>query len=267
MRIALNQKTVVVLWTLVGLVIIVVAIYQLATLPVQPEEESKKLATLTRPDPTETPSALSILWRKHHISVPIDTLQHPLPRHTLLHEPIRLSMANAQWKSKMLTLELAVEKKTYTMGQRDTHAVILRIRNISQSPVAFRVDTDVGKLFTQCHTFRKIQAHQFLLPAGGSVERMEGCTAAPDAVDLVIKRVQVMPLSEAAFITLSRVLQPLGLSYRMRSQHKTPDVHLLPSCIIPDAEVLQNRIAQNPEFWFEIMDFLARHDCATEKLP
>lgn len=266
MRISWNRNTVIFLWVFAGLGIITAGSRWLAGRPVEPDATAQEIAPLTVPVP-DAVHPLQELWRKHKIAVSLDPLRDPLPRLNLLKEPVRLSAANARWSSEKLELELALEEKAHAMGHRDTHAVILRIRNASSSPVAFLVDTEPGKLFVDCRTFRKIQAHQFLLPAGGSVERMEGCTATPADVDLVVRRVQVMPLPEAAMITLSRVLQPLGLSYRMRSQHKTPDIHLLPPCIIPDAEILQNRISQNPEAWFDIIDFLARHDCATEKLP
>ncbi len=250
-----------------GLVLIALGSHILAARHLRPEAVAREIASLTTPDPAAAPTPLEELWRKHKIQIPLDPLREPLPRHDLLSQPIRLDPRSPAWASDVLALELSVVEKTHAMGHRDTHAVLLRIRNVSKTPVAFRVDTDEGKLFVPCQTPRRAQAHQFLLPAGASVERMEGCTAMPDGVDLVVRRVQALSLPEAAVITLSRVLQPLGLSYRMRAQHRTPDAQLLPPCIIPDAETLQRRISENPGAWFDILDFLARHDCATEKLP
>jgi len=215
-------------------------------------------------DATAGPTALEELWQKHKIKEPIELLKKPLPRKTLLTDPITLNQKNPLWTSDQLTLDLAIVEKAHAMGNRDTHAVLVKIKNVSSEAVAFRVDTAEGRLFVECGTMKPVQAHQFILMPGASVERMEGCTGTPDLVEVILRRVQLMPLSGAAVITLMRVLQPLGLSYKMRSQHKTPELNPLPACIVPDAEVLQNRIAGDPEAWFDIMDFLARHDCATE---
>jgi len=228
--------------------------------------EEQKTAKVNDPiqNPNAGPTVLEELWQKHKVKEPIDALKKPLPRKTLLADPVTLNQKSPMWSTETLTLDLAIVEKAHAMGNRDTHAVLLKIKNVSTEALAFRVDTAEGRLFVDCGTVKPVQGHQFILMPGGSVERMEGCTGTPDLVEVIVRRVQVMPLSGAAVITLMRVLQPLGLSYKMRSQHKTPETNPLPTCIVPDAEVLQNRIVGNPEAWFDIMDFLARHDCATE---
>ena len=264
MQLLQNRIFVFAILGLAGLLIIIPVSLGLAGRRVAPEPQpTAKLADPVA-DPTAGPTPLQELWTRHKVKEPIDALAKPLPRKTLLADPVTLSAKNAVWISDQLTLELAVVEKAHSMGNRDTHAVLLKLKNVSETPLAFRVDTTEGKLFVECRSVKPAQAHQFILPAGATVERMEGCTGTRELVELVVRRVQVMPLSGAALITLSRVLQPLGLSYKMRAQHRTPELNPLPACIVPDAELLQNRIAENPEAWFDIMDFLARHDCATE---
>ncbi|MBU1511697.1 hypothetical protein KKD52_15195 [Myxococcota bacterium] len=250
----------------VGLLIIIPVSISLSGREVRPEKQNTAKMADPLKEPAAGPTALEELWIKHKIKDPIDQLKKPLERRTLLTDPVTLDQKKPLWSTDTLTLDLAVIEKAHAMGNRDTHAILLKIRNVSTGALAFRVDTAEGRLFVECGTMKPLAAHQFILPAGGSVERLEGCTGAPDLVELVVRRVQVMPLPGAAVVTLMRVLQPLGLSYKMRSQHKTPELNPLPACIVPDAEVLQNRIAGNPEAWFEIMDFLARHDCATESV-
>jgi hypothetical protein len=247
-----------------GLLVILPVSFSLADRRVEPEAQPTAQLAAPTTGTTSGPTPLQELWTRHKVKVPIDALVKPLTRKTLLSDPVTLGAKNAFWVSDQLTLELAIVEKAHSMGNRDTHAVLLKVKNVSDTPLAFRVDTAEGKLFVECRSVKPVQGHQFLLPAGATVERMEGCTGTRELVELVIRRVQVMPLSGAAMITLSRVLQPLGLSYKMRSQHRTPELNPLPVCIVPDAEVLQNRIAENPETWFDVMDFLARHDCATE---
>lgn len=266
MKLLENRHIVFAILGVAGLLIIIPVSFALSVRGVDAERQvTAKMADPVR-EPAAGPTRLEELWVKHKVKAPLDALMQPLPRKTLLPEPVTLGTKSPTWSSDLFHLELAVVEKAHAMGNRDTHAVLLKIRNTGSTAVAFRVDTAEGKLFVECGNLRPVQAHQFILSAGASVERMEGCTGTPDLVELVVRRVQVMPLSEAARITLSRVLQPLGLSYKMRSQHKTPELNPLPVCIVPDAELLQNRIAENAEAWFDIMDFLARHDCATESV-
>ncbi len=264
MKLLENRHIVFAILGVVGLLVIIPVSFALSGRGVDAERQvTAKLADPVL-EPAAGPTPLQELWVKHKVKAPIDTLKQPLPRKTLLSEPVTLGAKSPTWSADLITLELVMVEKAHAMGNRDTHAVLLKIRNTGSAAVAFRVDSSEGKLFVECGNVRPVQAHQFILSAGASVERMEGCTGTPDLVELVVRRVQVMPLSEAAHITLSRVLQPLGLSYKMRSQHKTPELNPLPVCIVPDAELLQNRISENAEAWFDVMDFLARHDCATE---
>ncbi len=212
-------------------------------------------------------SPLEQLWKEHEVRASYALLEKPLQRKSPLSEPVNLNATESSREWQPLRLELHFREKTHTMGHRDTHAVLLRIANTSDVPLAFRVDTQEGRLFVECKNIRPATAHQFMLPAGGSVERLEGCTGTPASAELVIRRIQVLELNESAVISLGRVLQPIGLSVRLRSQHKTLEVNPLPPCIVPDVEVLQNRILENPDAWFDIMDFLARHDCARERMP
>jgi len=264
LRLFQNPKFVLAILACVGLLIIIPVSISLSGREVTPEKQN--IAKMADPlkEPSAGPSALEELWIKHKVKAPIDQLKKPLQRKTLLADPVTLNQKRPLWSTETLTLDLAIIEKAHAMGNRDTHGVLLKIRNVSTETIAFRVDTAEGRLFVECGTLKPLSAHQFILPAGGSVERMEGCTGTPDLVELIVRRVQVMPLPEAAVVTLMRVLQPLGLSYKMRSQHKTPELNPLPTCIVPGADQLQNRIAANPEAWFDIMDFLARHDCATE---
>ncbi len=264
MQLLKNRLIVFAILGAIGLLVIIPVSFGLAGRPVEPEAQPTAKLADPATEPTAGPTPLQALWTRHKVKEPIDALARPLPRKTLLSDPVTLGAKNAFWISDLLTLELAIVEKAHSMGNRDTHAVLLKIKNVGPAPLAFRVDTAEGKLFVECRSVKPVQAHQFILPAGATVERMEGCTGTRELVELVIRRVQVMPLSGAAMITLSRVLQPLGLSYKMRAQHRTPELNPLPVCIVPDAEVLQNRIAENSETWFDVMDFLARHDCATE---
>jgi len=206
--------------------------------------------------------ALKALWAEHGLTLTQadlnGTTRFPLKKDIELKN-------NGSYDYNGLKLKLEVIEKTHKMGHTDTHNVLLHIQNTTKDWIAYRIVTEESGAYVPCVSGGTFRLHSFILLPNQKVIRREGCSF-NGAMTLNIKSIQAVKLNEVAFINLSRIVAPFGLTTRLKRGHKAIKSKL-PACIVADVNRIDKNIKENAEKWAEYIEFFSKNNCASETVP
>lgn len=163
------------------------------------------------------------------------------------------------------TLETAGLRLTASVrGEGPGSALVLRIDNLTEHPLAYHVVTRPDQATRVCNHKRELRHNAIAIPAGDFVIRSE-CTN-KRGKGLQILKVETMVLPELSFFYVS-ALQPssLGLDPRSTDGHTPPGGEEL--CNRPLSAALESALQSGETTWRDMIDFYARHPCKTYKFP
>jgi hypothetical protein len=172
-------------------------------------------------------------------------------------EPITLGMLRLGVKVEKIELR---NKK----GLARAEHLVLRIENLTDAPVAYRVATSLGRATDTMCGGKAIQEHNAVaIPPGGVVERVE-CVYR-DNMELQVTAVEAMQLPELSFHYVSRLYpEHIGVEGRVAAGHHAPKGEL---CKTIPQQLIMIGMQNGSVSWRDVVDFYARHRCETYDFP
>jgi hypothetical protein len=158
-------------------------------------------------------------------------------------------------------LRLTVTLKDMAGGTK--RMMMLRIENLTDKPLAYRVATWPDKGTQPCHQ-KEDSRHNALAVAARDVEMRSECIYR-SGWKLVVKKVETMALPDLSYHYVSRLVPPqLGIDSRTARGHRPPRGE--PCRLILPAEVGRG-LEEGSIGWRDLIDFYARHRCDTYVFP
>ena len=153
-------------------------------------------------------------------------------------------------------------KKARVSGRKQ---LVLRIENLSQEHLAYRIDTGQGRGTRICRG-RQVLAHNATAIAPGEVILRNECVYARNWKSLEIHRVETMTLNRLGYHYVSG-LRPrsIGLDKRATRGH-TPGERIR-LCDMNKSAAFDRAFRQKEVQWADIIDFFSRHSCHDYRFP
>jgi hypothetical protein len=139
--------------------------------------------------------------------------------------------------------------------------VVLRIENLTDVPLAYRVDTRAGR---DCLSKVDMLHDAIALPPKGAVERTE-CVARGRNDVVSVKSVETITLPALSFYYVSRLYPAhVGLDARATRGHSPPQGEICHN--IPE-QAIRLASERGQATWRDVIDFYARHSCERYMFP
>ncbi|MGE0550578.1 MAG: hypothetical protein AB7O24_03230 [Kofleriaceae bacterium] len=153
-------------------------------------------------------------------------------------------------------LELSAQKRDRTL--------VLAIRNVTDSALAYTVVATPAPNSSACASARPTALNAMVLAAGESVMRVE-CVWRSDTAIVVTRAetAEVLPL-QAWYLSMVPPTQ-VGISERVARAHQPPPKAQLCSPVM--AQAVRTGLERGQIGWRDLVDFYARHRCATYQFP
>lgn len=142
--------------------------------------------------------------------------------------------------------------------------LVLQIDNMTGSDLAYSVVTSVTPNVSGCGSARVLPFNAMVLTKGGSETRVE-CVFRPGTA-IAVKRVETVELSplSAWYISLVPPMM-VGVEERIARGHQPPDRG--ERCSMTMSQALRSGLESGEIGWRDLVDFFARHRCATYRFP
>jgi hypothetical protein len=152
-----------------------------------------------------------------------------------------------------------LEVRTRKGSARADH-LVLRIENKTDKPVAFHVQTSVGKGTSEmCDAKAPLDQNAIALGPHGTTERTE-CFLRDNMV-LDVSLVEAMQIPELSYFYVSRLYpQHVGVDERVAAGHHAPKGRL---CQTVPQQAIMIGMQKGTVSWRDVVDFYARHRCDT----
>ncbi len=143
-------------------------------------------------------------------------------------------------------------------------SLVLQIDNTTGSDLAYLVVTSVTPNVSGCTSARMLPFNAMVLTKGASETRVE-CVARP-GVAIAVKRVETVELSplSAWYVSLVPPMM-VGIEERIARGHQPPDRG--DKCSMTMSQAVRSGLESGEIGWRDLVDFFARHRCATYRFP
>ena len=142
--------------------------------------------------------------------------------------------------------------------------IVLQIDNTTSSDLAYLVVTSVTPNVSGCSSARALPFNATVLTKGGSETRVE-CVFRP-GVSIAVKRVETVELQPLSAWYLALVPPMLlGVEDRVARGHQPPDRG--DRCSVTMSQAVRSGLESGEIGWRDLVDFYARHRCATYRFP
>jgi len=167
-----------------------------------------------------------------------------------------VEVARLRLSAKLVTLDT-----TSGSGSLPLEHVVLRIENLTDAPLAYRVDTQAGR---DCVSKADVAHDALALPPKGVVERTE-CVAHSRGDVVALKAVETIALPSLSFYYVSMLYPPhLGEDGRSTRGHTPPKGEICHN--IPE-QAIRMALDRGQTTWRDVIDFYARHNCQRYMFP
>ena len=180
-------------------------------------------------------------------------------------QPHPLEVGGPAFENGQLRLAARLERVPLMTSQGSITAdqVVLRIENLTDRPLAYRVQTSTGYGMQACIGKADLSHNAIALRARQAVDRTE-CGARAE-IKLVVEHVETMTLPELSFFYLSQLAPAdIGLDLRTSRAHSPPVGRLCEHT--PQSEIVGG-LRAGTVTWRDVIDFYARHRCHTYGFP
>jgi len=149
-------------------------------------------------------------------------------------------------------------------GSGRSQTLTLRIDNLTNKPVAYRVETLPDRGVRECHRKTVIRHNALALEPEGYAVRSE-CGHKPGK-GLTVVKVETLTLPPLSYYYVSALTPAsVGLDPRTSAGHKPPS-NVEPCSRAPSA-ALERAMETGESTWRDLIDFYARHSCKTYRFP
>lgn len=160
-------------------------------------------------------------------------------------------------------LRISVRTDTFTAqanaGTYRAEHLLLKIENLTDSYLAYRVQTTVGVSDSRCAAKAAISHDAIALKPHETIERTE-CIASP-AARVKVEKIETMVIPELSYYYVSRLYPPqIGYDQRSTKGHEPPKGK--PCTFLPE-QAIRRGLETGTIVWRDIIDFYARHRCDT----
>lgn len=160
-------------------------------------------------------------------------------------------------------LRLSVRTETLSAqaesGNYRAEHLVLKIENLTDSHLAYRISTSPGVGDARCSAKASIGHDAIALRPHETIERTE-CLAPPQA-RVRVDSVETMVIPELSYYYVSRLYPPqVGYDQRTTRGHEPPKGS--PCKFLPEQQIRKG-FADGTLSWQDVIDFYARHRCET----
>jgi hypothetical protein len=149
--------------------------------------------------------------------------------------------------------------------ERAGDAMVLQVDNLTASELGYAVTTQLTPNLSGCASARALPLDAMVLAKGGSETRVE-CMFR-EGVALAVTRVETVELSPLSAWYLSQVPPVLvGIEDRIARAHKRP-ASSTERCSTTMSQAVRSGLESGEIGWRDLVDFYARHRCATYRFP
>lgn len=143
-------------------------------------------------------------------------------------------------------------------------ALVLQIDNTTMSDLGYLVVTSVTPNVSGCESARVLPFNAMVLTKGASETRVE-CVFRPGTAIAVtrVETVELQPLS-AWYLALVPP-RMVGIEERIARGHQAPDRG--DRCSLTMSQAVRSGLESGEIGWRDLVDFFARHRCATYRFP
>jgi hypothetical protein len=143
-------------------------------------------------------------------------------------------------------------------------SLVLQIDNTTMSDLGYLVVTSVTPNVSGCDNARMLPFNAMVLTRGGSETRVE-CVFRP-GIAIAVKRVETVELQPLSAWYVSLVPPSIvGIDERVARGHQPPDRG--DRCSMTMSQAVRSGMESGEIGWRDLVDFYARHRCATYRFP
>lgn len=143
-------------------------------------------------------------------------------------------------------------------------SLVLDVHNLTDSDLAYVVETAPIPNVAGCTSARAIQFNAMVISKGSAERRVE-CTWR-DGMALAVTRVETLEVPPLSAWYLSLVPPRLvGIEDRIARAHRAPATSEKCSTVV--SQVVKSGLERGQIGWRDLVDFYARHRCATYRFP
>jgi hypothetical protein len=167
-----------------------------------------------------------------------------------------VDVARLRLSAKIVTLDTASGAGTIPIEH-----IVLRIENLTEAPLAYRVETQAAR---ECGQKADLAHDAIAIAPRGAIERTE-CMSHSRGDLVAVRLVETLALPSLSFFYVSMLYPPhVGGDARSTRGHRPPKGEICHN--IPEQAIRQG-LDRGQTTWRDVVDFYARHNCQRYMFP